>query len=42
MKIDHLLDEIQDANLSYLILAQNMIRADRAAVDSPSGLLAQL
>ena len=30
MKIDHLLDEIQDANLSYLILAQNMIRADRA------------
>ncbi len=30
MKIENLLTEIREANLSYLILAQNMIRADRA------------
>ncbi len=30
MKVQNLLNEIREANLSYLILAQNMIRADRA------------
>ena len=30
MKVENLLNEIREANLSYLILAQNMIRADRA------------
>lgn len=30
MKQDQLLDEIRDANLSYLLLAQRMIRDDRA------------
>ena len=29
MKVQNLLNEIREANLSYLILAQNMIRADR-------------
>ena len=29
MKVENLLNEIREANLSYLILAQNMIRADR-------------
>ena len=29
MKVENLLNEIRDANLSYLILAQTMIRADR-------------
>lgn len=30
MKVENLLNEIRESNLSYLILAQNMIRADRA------------
>lgn len=30
MKVQNLLNEIREANLSYLILAQNMIRADHA------------
>lgn len=30
MKVEHLLEEIREANLSYLILAQNLIRADAA------------
>lgn len=30
MNIQNLQNEIREANLSYLILAQNMIRADRA------------
>lgn len=30
MKIEHLAAEIREANLSYLMLAQNLIRADRA------------
>jgi len=30
MNIQNLHNEIREANLSYLILAQNMIRADRA------------
>jgi flagellar transcriptional activator FlhD len=30
MKVENLLNEIREANLSYLILAQHMIRADRA------------
>ncbi|MEO7134708.1 MAG: flagellar transcriptional regulator FlhD [Burkholderiales bacterium] len=30
MTNDQLLDEIREANLSYLVLAQNMIRGDRA------------
>lgn len=29
MNVENLLTEIRDANLSYLILAQTMIRADR-------------
>ena len=29
MKAENLLNEIREANLSYLILAQTMIRADR-------------
>lgn len=29
MKVENLLNEIREANLSYLILAQTMIRADR-------------
>jgi flagellar transcriptional activator FlhD len=28
MKVEHLLEEIREANLSYMILAQNLIRAD--------------
>jgi flagellar transcriptional activator FlhD len=27
---DHLLDEVRDANLSYMILAQKLVRSDRA------------
>ena len=30
MKSEQLLDEIRDANLSYLILAQHLIRQDKA------------
>jgi flagellar transcriptional activator FlhD len=30
MTTEQMLDEIRDLNLSYLILAQNLIRADRA------------
>lgn len=30
MKTQQMLDEIRDLNLSYLILAQNLIRSDRA------------
>ena len=30
MNVENLLTEIREANLSYLILAQTMIRADRA------------
>ena len=30
MKNDQLLNEIREVNLTYLILAQNLIRADRA------------
>jgi flagellar transcriptional activator FlhD len=30
MKTEQMLEEIREANLSYLMLAQNMIRADRA------------
>lgn len=30
MSTDRLLEEIRETNLSYLMLAQNMIRADRA------------
>lgn len=30
MPADNIANEIREANLSYLILAQNMIRADRA------------
>ena len=30
MNIEHLAQEIREANLSYLMLAQNLIRADRA------------
>ncbi len=30
MKTEQLLDEIREANLSYLILAQHLIREDRA------------
>ena len=30
MKTDQLLEEIREANLSYLILAQHLIRADKA------------
>ncbi|MFN0162078.1 MAG: flagellar transcriptional regulator FlhD [Burkholderiales bacterium] len=30
MKTESIINEIRDANLSYLILAQNMIRSDRA------------
>ncbi|MBL8376911.1 MAG: flagellar transcriptional regulator FlhD [Burkholderiales bacterium] len=30
MKAETIINEIREANLSYLILAQNMIRADRA------------
>jgi flagellar transcriptional activator FlhD len=30
MKTDQLLDEIREANLSYLVLAQHLIRRDRA------------
>lgn len=30
MKTESIINEIREANLSYLILAQNMIRADRA------------
>lgn len=29
MQSDHLLDEIREANLTYLMLAQHMIRSDR-------------
>ena len=29
MNTDQILNEIRDANLSYLMLAQNLIRADR-------------
>ncbi len=29
MKLEHLAEEIREANLSYLMLAQNLIRADR-------------
>ena len=29
MKTDHLLDDIREANMTYLILAQRMIREDR-------------
>lgn len=31
MSKDKLFDEIRDANLNYLLLAQNMIREDRAS-----------
>lgn len=30
MKIDEMLSEMREVNLSYLMLAQNMIRADKA------------
>jgi flagellar transcriptional activator FlhD len=30
MKTENMLDEIRELNLSYLILAQNLIRGDRA------------
>jgi flagellar transcriptional activator FlhD len=30
MKSEHLLEEIREANLSYLMLAQRMVREDRA------------
>ena len=30
MKTEQMLDEIRETNLAYLMLAQNMIRADRA------------
>ena len=30
MKTEQLLDEIREANLSYLVLAQHLIRKDRA------------
>jgi len=42
MKIDNLLTEIREANLSYLILAQNMIRADRAEALVRLGLSEQV
>ncbi|MEO8133103.1 MAG: flagellar transcriptional regulator FlhD [Betaproteobacteria bacterium] len=31
MKTDQLLDEIREANLSYLVLAQHMLRKDKAS-----------
>jgi flagellar transcriptional activator FlhD len=31
MKTDQLLDEIREANLSYLVLAQHLIRQDKAS-----------
>lgn len=30
MKTEHMLDEIREANLTYLILAQRLLREDRA------------
>jgi flagellar transcriptional activator FlhD len=30
MTADHLLDEIRDANMTYLLLAQSMLRTDKA------------
>ncbi len=30
MKLDEMLDEMRDVNLNYLLLAQNMIRHDKA------------
>ena len=49
MKTESLLNEIREANLSYLILAQTMIRADRAEAlvrlglsDEVAGIIDQL
>lgn len=42
MKQDQLLDEIRDANLSYLLLAQRMIRDDRAEAMFRLGLNEQV
>jgi flagellar transcriptional activator FlhD len=41
MTNDQLLDEIREANLSYLLLAQNMIRADRAQAMYRLGISAE-
>ncbi len=42
MKTDKLLQEIQEANLSYLLLAQQMIREDRAQALYRLGLTEQV
>lgn len=42
MTMDDMLAEIRDANLNYLMLAQQMIRADKAAAIFRLGLDAQI
>lgn len=42
MSNDKLFDEIRDANLNYLLLAQSMIRADRAAAVYRLGISEEL
>ncbi|WP_124949200.1 flagellar transcriptional regulator FlhD [Sulfuriferula thiophila] len=42
MTVDNMLAEIRDANLNYLMLAQQMIRADKATAIFRLGIDAQI
>ena len=38
MEIEHMMDEIQEINLRYMLLAQRMLREDKAAASYRLGL----